>query len=127
MNSQTIVIPTNYTDSGKLFGMFEKRNAIETVCLALPVIFLIVMLSPFSIHAIIEHCNFECSEGFDHDNKGFKAVQNALKGRLFPDDDQFELSLGLFTVLDPEMSCHIYIMPESDASDFMFQKLAGEV
>ena len=49
MNSQTIVIPTNYTDSGKLFGMFEKRNAIETVCLALPVIFLIVMLSPFSI------------------------------------------------------------------------------
>lgn len=77
--------------------------------------------------AIMEHCNFECSEVFDHDNKGFKAVQNALKGRLFPDDDQFELSLGLFTVLDPEMSCHIYIVPESDASDFMFQKLAGEV
>ena len=77
--------------------------------------------------AIIEHCNFECSEVFDHDNKGFKAVQNALKGRLFPDDGQFELSLGLFTVLDPEMSCHIYIMPESDASDFMFRKLAGEV
>ena len=50
MNPQTIVIPTNYTDSGKLFGMFEKRNAIETVCLALPVIFFIVMLSPFSIH-----------------------------------------------------------------------------
>ena len=75
----------------------------------------------------MEHCNFECSEVFDHDNKGFKAVQNALKGRLFPDDDQFELSLGLFTVLDSEMSCHIYIMPESDASDFMFQKLAGEV
>lgn len=49
MNPQTIVIPTNYTDSGKLFGMFEKRNAIEVVCLALPVIFLIVMLSPFSI------------------------------------------------------------------------------
>ena len=50
MNSQTILIPTNYTDSRKLFGMFEKRNTIETVCLALPAVFLIVMLSPFSIH-----------------------------------------------------------------------------
>ena len=77
--------------------------------------------------AIIEHCDFTCSEVFDHDNKGFKAVQNALKGRLFPDDDQFELSLGLFTVLDPEMSCHIYIMPENDASDFMVQKLVGQI
>ncbi len=77
--------------------------------------------------AIIEHCDFTCSEVFDHDNKGFKAVQNALKGRLFPDDDQFELSLGLFTVLDPEMSCHIYVMPENDASEFLYQKLAGEI
>ena len=75
--------------------------------------------------AIVEHCDFNCSEVFDHDNKGFKAVQNALKGRLFSDDDQFELSLGLFTVLDPEMSCHIYIMSESDASGFLYEKQAG--
>ncbi len=76
--------------------------------------------------AIVEHCDFTCSEVFDHDNKGFKAVQNALKGRLFPDDDQFELSLGLFTVLDPEMSCHIYVLPEYDAAEFLYQKLSGQ-
>lgn len=50
MTEQTIIIPTNYTDSGKLLGMFEKRNTIEAVCLALPVILLIVMLSPFPIN-----------------------------------------------------------------------------
>ena len=77
--------------------------------------------------AIVEHCDFECSEVFDHDNKGFKAVQNALKGRLFPDDDQFELSLGLFTVLDPEMSCHIYVLPEEKAADFLLKKVNGGI
>ena len=77
--------------------------------------------------AIVEHCDFTCSEVFDHDNKGFKAVQNALKCRLFPDDDQFELSLGLFTVLDPEMSCHIYVLPEFDAAEFLYQKLSGQL
>ena len=50
MNPQTIVIPTNYTDSGKLIGMFEKRNTIEAVCFTLPVILLITMLSPFPIN-----------------------------------------------------------------------------
>ncbi len=43
-----------YVD-GKLFGRFEKRNAIETVCLALPIVFLIVMLSPFSIRRTAWH------------------------------------------------------------------------
>lgn len=50
MDKQTIVIPTNYADSGKLLGLFERRNAIEAVCLALPVIFLIVLLSPYGIN-----------------------------------------------------------------------------
>ena len=53
MNKQTIVIPTNYTDSGKLLGLFERRNVIEAVCLTLPVIFLIVLLSPFDINVNI--------------------------------------------------------------------------
>jgi len=72
--------------------------------------------------AIIEHCDYRSCEAFDHDNKGFKAVQNALKGRLFPDDDQFELSLGLFTVLDAETACHIYVLPEDAAADFFCHK-----
>lgn len=50
MTEQTIIIPTNFTDSGKLFGLFEKRNAVEAVCLALPVLFLIVTLSPFNLN-----------------------------------------------------------------------------
>ena len=41
---------------------------------------------------IVEFCPRDCSDVFDHDNKGFKAVQNVLKGRLFPDDDRFESS-----------------------------------
>ncbi len=53
MEKQTIVIPTNYTDSGKLLGLFERRNVIEAVCLTLPVIFLIVLLSPFDINVNI--------------------------------------------------------------------------
>ena len=72
--------------------------------------------------AIIEHCDYRSCEAFDNDNKGYKAVQNALKGRLFPDDDQFELSLGLFTIQDADASCHIYVLPEEDTTDFFCRK-----
>lgn len=34
MDSETYYIPVNYTDAGKLFGLFEIRNAIESVVLA---------------------------------------------------------------------------------------------
>ena len=33
MDSETYYIPVNYTDAGKLFGLFEIRNAIESVVL----------------------------------------------------------------------------------------------
>lgn len=68
--------------------------------------------------AIIDHCEIARCDVFDDDNKSFRAVINALKGRLFPDDNQFELSLGLFTTLDTEACCHIYILPEQDVTDF---------
>lgn len=76
--------------------------------------------------AIIEHSAFDVSGAFDHDNKGFKAVVNALKGRLFPDDNQFEMSLGLFTVQDEDACCHIYITPFEAAGDFLYQ-MSGEL
>ena len=38
---------------------------------------------------IDEHSGIEGRHIFDQDNKGWKAVSNALKGRLFPDDDQY--------------------------------------
>ena len=44
----TVRIPTNYTDAGKLLGMFEIRNAIECVILCVPIILLLFKLMPFS-------------------------------------------------------------------------------
>ena len=72
--------------------------------------------------AIIERCDFESRRSFDHDNKAFATVINALKGRLFADDDQFQLSLGLFTELDGENTCHVWVMPENEATDFFYQR-----
>lgn len=74
--------------------------------------------------AIVEHCNKDCSGAFDHDNKGYKGVINTLKGRLFPDDDKFELSLGLFTVIDEDVCCHVYVTPYEEAGDLLYQMSA---
>ena len=38
MESETYYIPANYTDAGKLFGLFEIHNAIEAVLVGLPVL-----------------------------------------------------------------------------------------
>ena len=38
MGSESYYIPANYTDAGRLFGLFEIRNAIEAVLLGLPVL-----------------------------------------------------------------------------------------
>lgn len=76
---------------------------------------------------IIEFCPRDVSDVFDHDNKGFKAVQNVLKGRLFPDDDCFELSLGLFTELREESCCHIYVLPDDEAGIFTDMRLSHEL
>ena len=70
--------------------------------------------------AIIERCDMENRTSFDHDNKGFRAILNALKGRLFSDDNQFELSLGLFAEYDSENACHVYVLPENEAVDFFY-------
>lgn len=75
--------------------------------------------------AIVEHRPDAGCGAFDHDNKGFKAVVNALKGRLFYDDNQFELSLGLFTLQDEEACCHVYVLPFDEAGDFLYRMAAG--
>ena len=77
--------------------------------------------------AIVERCDFESRRSFDNDNKAFAPIINALKGRLFADDNQFELSLGLFTEFDSENACHIYITPENEAADFLFQRQEEKV
>ena len=41
-----------------------------------------------AILIIDEHCDLKNHQVFDQDNKGWKAIPNALKGLLVEDDDQ---------------------------------------
>lgn len=70
--------------------------------------------------AIVEYCDYESRTVFDQDNKAWKAIPNALKGRVFEDDDQFRLDIGLFTKMSENMSCQIYVIPEEQLNDFMY-------
>ena len=36
MEEITIAIPVNFTDAGRLFGVFEIRNAVEAIALCVP-------------------------------------------------------------------------------------------
>ena len=74
---------------------------------------------------IDEHAQIENRRVFDQDNKGWKAVSNALKGRLIPDDDQYTLNVALLSTRSEEASCHITILDMADASDF-FSLRSGE-
>jgi hypothetical protein len=67
---------------------------------------------------IDEHCNINNRKVFDQDNKGFKAVPNALKGRVFPDDDQFTVSLSLISTENETPSCNIYVIDATDSGLF---------
>ena len=45
----TYHIPANYTDAGRLFGLFPIRNAVEAAILAVPTLFLCFRLLPFAL------------------------------------------------------------------------------
>ena len=49
MNYQDYYIPVNFTDAGKLAGMFPIRNTIEALILALPVVFCCLVFLPFDL------------------------------------------------------------------------------
>lgn len=51
-----VYIPTNYTDAGKLFGMFEIRHVVEAVILCLPTTLLMLSFIPLSLTAAIIAC-----------------------------------------------------------------------
>ena len=68
---------------------------------------------------IVEFCNFETHNSLDNDNKGWKMISNILKGRVFEDDTQFILSIGLFAKLSEEIRSEIYVLPPEDGSIFM--------
>ena len=67
---------------------------------------------------IEEHCSLQNRTVYDQDNKGWKAIPNALKGAVVADDDQFSLEICLLSKQSEECCCHIYVMPREDASDF---------
>lgn len=67
---------------------------------------------------IDEHSHIDGRRVFDQDNKGWKAIPNALKGRVIPDDDQYSLSVALISSYRQESACHITLMDFQDAADF---------
>ena len=69
--------------------------------------------------AIVEYVNHENHNALDNDNKGWKMIPNALKGRVIEDDNQFVLSIGLFSKLSENLHSEIYVMPLEDGSAFM--------
>ena len=71
-----------------------------------------------AILVIDEHCNISSRTVYDQDNKGWKAIPNAIKGRIVKDDDQFTLELALLSTVSDKPSCHIYILPKADAGEF---------
>ena len=67
---------------------------------------------------IDEHSDISQRRVYDQDNKGWKAISNAIKGRLIPDDDQYTLGVALLSTRSSEDVCHITLMDRSDAPDF---------
>ena len=49
MNSEIYYIPTNFTDAGRVLGLFAARNLIEAVLLTIPVLYLCIVLLPLSL------------------------------------------------------------------------------
>ena len=71
-----------------------------------------------ALMVIEERSDISGRKVFDQDNKGWKAVSNAIKGRLIPDDDQYTLGIALLSLRSSENACHITLMDADDAGDF---------
>ena len=71
---------------------------------------------------IEEYSDVDGRHIFDQDNKGWKAVSNAIKGRVIPDDDQYTLSVALLSTRSCQNVCHITVLDMKDAPDFFFAR-----
>jgi hypothetical protein len=49
MSYETYYIPANYTDAGRIFGLFEIRNVIEAVLLGAPIVALCARFLPLDL------------------------------------------------------------------------------
>ncbi len=47
--NETYYIPANFTDVGRVMGLFELRNVVEAVILTLPVLYFCFALLPLSL------------------------------------------------------------------------------
>ena len=47
--SEEYMIPVNFTDAGRAFGLFETRNLIETLLLTLPILYLCIRFLPLTL------------------------------------------------------------------------------
>ena len=64
---------------------------------------------------------------YDQDNKGWKAVSNALKGRLFADDNQYDLGLVLLSKWSSENVTHITVLDLEDLPRFLTSYALGPI
>lgn len=62
MNYEDYHLPANFTDAGKLLGMFPIRNAIEALVLAAPIIYLCLALLPLGMFLAVDFCWDKCKE-----------------------------------------------------------------
>ena len=49
MNYEIYHIPTNFTDAGRVMGLFELRNLVEAILLTLPVLYLCIAFLPLAL------------------------------------------------------------------------------
>lgn len=49
MNYEVYHIPNNFPDAGRVMGLFELRNLVEAVLLAVPALYLCITLLPFTL------------------------------------------------------------------------------
>ena len=49
MTNETYYLPANFTDAGRVMGLFEIRNLIEAVLLTLPILYLCLAFVPLSM------------------------------------------------------------------------------
>ncbi|MDR2903292.1 MAG: hypothetical protein LBU77_02115 [Clostridiales bacterium] len=76
---------------------------------------------------IDEHCNIKSRSVYDPDNKNWKAVSNALKGRVFPDDNQFSLGIVLVSTPSEKLSCNVFVIDAADAGEFFNMRSGGSL
>ena len=53
MEEITVVIPVNFTDAGRLFGLFEIRNAVEAVLICVPLAAMLMRIGIVSAVSVI--------------------------------------------------------------------------